>query len=138
MNLERFRLFATYKQRLKDIREEEKRTKALIDDLQEKLIDELLREGVRNVPIDVEGVGSVLLYPSVSTYARARDGDIDRLHIALQNAGLGDIIKTGVDGRTLAAVVREAEKPDGEPLPQELLDALSTGETHKLAMKKQA
>lgn len=138
MNLDKFRQYARLKQEHADSKDETKRLKALIEDLQEDLIDILLEEGVASMPIDVPNVGTVLLYPRVSTFARAKDGDVDRLHLALNNAGLGDIVKLGVNGQTLSAIVRDADKPDGEPLPQELRDAISVGEKHELAMKRQA
>ncbi|MDE0915768.1 MAG: hypothetical protein OSB57_11405 [Planctomycetota bacterium] len=138
MNLDPFRQFAMLKQEHTESKETTKRLRALMDDLQEKLIDMLLEEGVSSMPIDVPNVGSVLLYPRVSTFARAKDGDVDRLHLALENAGMGDVIKLGVNAQTLSAIARDADKPDGEALPQELIDALSFGEKHELAMRKQA
>lgn len=137
MNLSLFREYGTLKQRHADSKEETKRLRALLDSLQDKLIDTLLNEGVGNLPLDIPDVGSVLLYPRVKLFAKAKDGDVDRLHSALHNAGLGDLVRPTVNSQTLSAIVRESEKPDGEPLPKELRDALHIGESHELAMRKQ-
>lgn len=137
MDLDPFRRFAALKDAYKAADAEKKRLKTEMDNLQEVLIGAMVEDGVSKLPIEVEGVGSVLLYPRTTLWAGPKDGDAVGLAEALKANGMGDLVKETVNRSSLSSVVREARKEDGEPLPAAVEAVIETKDRTELAMRKQ-
>lgn len=136
MDLDPFRKFAQLHAAYKAADAEKKRLKSELDAMQEALVSTMALEGVPRVSIDVEGVGSLTLFPRTTRYARPLDGDAERMHEALREAGMGDIVKETVNTNTLSAIVRESLDPENDSLPEELMATIDVSEKHEMALRK--
>lgn len=136
MELEPFRRFAVLKTEYAKAEATKKRLRSEMDALQETLIGTMIQEGLNGMPIDVPGVGSVLLSTRTSLFAGPKDGDVETLHRVLIENGMGEMIRESVNRQTLSRLVRESREEDGDPLPPEVEAAITVGEKIEIAMRK--
>lgn len=126
-----------YVQLEKERRELEARL-ALIED-EERPLKEQIAEAFEESGTQRERVDGLTVYLAYKTYARPKDGDMQRLCDALRNCGMDDLVRDNVNINSLSAVVREKLKealendtPDDQILPRPVMDAMAISTTRHL------
>ncbi len=102
--------------------------KARLAELEERLLDQFTEAGVQRIT-----VGADTVYLQRMLWTNPKDGNREGAILALQTAGLGDLVQTKVDynTNTFNAWVREQDKA-GQPLPDPIQGAFSVAEVYHL------
>lgn len=149
MDLEPFRAFARLHTEIAagKLELEAKARKLLA--MMDPLIDSLTDEGLLNLPIDVEGVGSITIHTHEQLWASAKQigvdpktnkpvRDTEALAAVLTANGLGDLVKPTVHSGSLSALVRESLATDGTPLPDAVIEACDIRTSHVIRIRKRS
>lgn len=149
MDLEPFRAFARLHTEIAtDKLKLEEKARILLA-MMDPLIDALTDEGLLNLPIDVKGVGSITIHTHEQLWASAKQigvdpktnnpiRDTERLAAVLTKNGLGDLVKPTIHSGSLSALVRESLAEDGEPLPDEVIEACDIRTSHVIRIRKRS
>lgn len=103
-------------------------------DLEPAVRNELIDNGVQNLPIQLDGGRKMTVYLNPTTYARPKEG-VEREQVveALKRAGCGWIVKEGYNSNSLDAWVRERLGDEKKPLPPTLAEVLDVQIVTKVA-----
>lgn len=145
LDLDIFRRYVRLRREIDDLKAQRDAKVREVENLVDPLLSLLAQEGMKNVNMNVDGLGSVTLYPhsqlraSIKATRMDGKGKIVKNHAplvdALRAAGLGDIAKTSVNANTLSALVRESREEGGTELPKEILEQIEINESDELHMR---
>lgn len=103
----------------------------LVNDVGYQLTEQFSAEGVQSIRTD-EG----LVFLKRDIYASIPE-DKEAAYAAFKSAGLGDMVKEGINGNTLSAWVRELETEPGEfDLPEAVMQHIRISEVYKTQMRR--
>ena len=103
----------------------------LANDVGYQLTEQFSAEGVQSIRTD-EG----LVFLKRDIYASIPE-DKEVAYDAFRAAGLGDMVKEGINGNTLSAWVRELETEPGEfDLPEAVAQYIKVSEVYKTQMRR--
>ena len=107
-------------------------TKARLAELEESLLDQFTEAGVQRIT-----VGADTVWLQRQLWTNPKDGDRERAILALQQAGLGDLVQTKTDynTNTFNAWVREQEK-QRQPQPNPKQEAFKVDEVYHLRVRR--
>lgn len=145
LDLDIFRRYVRLRREIDDLKKQRDAKVIEVENLVDPLLAKLVEEGMKNVNMNVDGLGTVTLYPHTQLRASIKDTRMDEkgklvknhapLVAALRANDLGDIAKTSVNANTLSALVRESREEGGTPLPKEVMDLIEINESDELHMR---
>lgn len=136
MNTQRARRFIELTSRKRAIDAEKREIQKELDDLETEILDEFADEGIDRISVDGYTIGlrrDIWARPAKDpdTGETLRDAAVN----ALRAAGLDDYVKEDFNVQSLSAYVRELVD-NGDPIPDELRDALHVTEGYKVSVTK--
>lgn len=122
-----------YKTKLKEIEEEERKVKKIIEDIESQMVNAMVEEEVQNF-----SMGGTLFYLNTKSYSSPVPERKQELFKALKDQGYGDLVYETVNSNSLSAFVREQMEENGDELPEWLQGLVNIYDKTSIGMRKAA
>lgn len=135
--------FERLRARKTELEDETKANNKALQEIQEKIIDEMIDLDMPSVTIDTEGYGTFTYTPQVKTkYSligeeRAQRDGIDRFEVLREN-GFDFLIRETVNAQSFNSAITDyiSRLDDGEDVPEDLAAIFSSYEDSRVARTK--
>jgi hypothetical protein len=134
MDTERLKRFATLTSLKRGKKSELDEIEHEIIQLQEEILEEMGREGISQARVDTDD-GRFTLYPYVTLWGKAKEGNYDGACRWLKRVGLGDLVEKKFNVHKMSAVLREMNAGE-QPYPKGWEKYLEVSEVYKVGVRK--
>lgn len=130
MNTDQAAEYIRLHRRKKEIEGELKRVKKDMEDLEQTVLDDMVKDGVGNMKIRDQ-----MLYIHRQLWASPKAGETEQVCDALRELGHDDLVQERINTQSLSALVREWDDI-GEPIPAVLEPHVNASEKFSLRVRK--